>query len=246
MKKPLLPFVIVGFIAAFAGGWALTHYAFAAFRHNAPAPALTDKDLSKRAMEAFNKGDYAAALPLMKQWGETPAARNDIQQRTAIIFYITECQKQLGMIPLTAIDPSTGSERTPHTPIPAGKTAAMTIKELGNFDFDPIKNKPTDVPPDIKALDGSHLKLSGFLLPLNQADQITHFALVPTLGNCCFGQAPGVQHVITVTMDKDKSVDYTMDEIEVEGTLHVNPQSEDNYTYQIFELTGTNAKLKDQ
>jgi len=54
-----------------------------------------------------------------------------------------------------------------------------------------------------------------------------------------------VQHVVTVTMEKGKALDYSLDELVVEGVLHVNIQRQDGYTYQIFELTGTSAKVKD-
>jgi hypothetical protein len=140
-------------------------------------------------------------------------------------------------------DPSTGEDRVPHTPMAAGEMRMMTIKELGNFDFDPIVEK--DVPADVLALSGGRVKLNGFMIPLTQANQVTDFALVPSLLGCCFGQPPGVQHVITVHMAAGKTVEYALDELEVEGVLHVKVQRQDGYTYSIFELTGDSVRVKE-
>ncbi len=97
-----------------------------------------------------------------------------------------------------------------------------TIKELGNFPFNPETD--TTVPPDVLALDGVKVKVNGYMMPLTQAEKIDKFALVPSLVGCCFGQPPGVEHVITAFVPSDKAVDYFTDEIEVEGTLRVRIQ----------------------
>jgi hypothetical protein len=74
---------------------------------------------------------------------------------------------------------------------------------------------------------------------------VTDFALVPSLLGCCFGQPPGVQHVITVHMAQGKPVEYALDELEVEGVLHVHVQRQDGYTYSIFELAGDSVRVKE-
>ena len=65
------------------------------------------------------------------------------------------------------------------------------------------------------------MRLNGFMWPLTQSDKITEFALVPSLTSCCFGAPPGVQHVVTCHVPGGKSVDFSVDEIYVEGTVHV-------------------------
>ncbi len=116
----------------------------------------------------------------------------------------------------------------------------MTIKELGNFDFDPTAD--TTIPADVKALNGTKIKLRGFMIPLTQAENITNFALVPSLVGCCFGQPPGVQHTITCRAAPDPAVPYTVDEVSVEGTLKINVQRDQGYTFSIFELEGVSVK----
>ena len=48
--------------------------------------------------------------------------------------------------------PMTKDTRIPHTAIPAGTTADMSIKELGNFEFDPTKD--ANVPADVNVMEG--------------------------------------------------------------------------------------------
>jgi hypothetical protein len=65
---------------------------------------------------------------------------------------------------------------------------------------------------------------------------------VPSLVSCCFGQPPGVQHVFTCRMPKGRAVQYSVDEISVEGTLKINIQRDQNYTSSIFELDVSSVK----
>ncbi len=140
--------------------------------------------------------------------------------------------------------PMTKDTRIPHTAIPVGIVKEMSIKEMGNFDFDPTKD--ADIPADVKLLDGAKVRLTGFMWPLTQSDKITEFALVPSLTSCCFGAPPGVQHVITCHVPGGKSADFSVDQIDVEGTVHVRVKREDNYTSSIFELDVTSVRPKAQ
>ena len=140
-------------------------------------------------------------------------------------------------------DPAPGADRVPHLPPTPGETRDLAIKALGNFEFDP--NKDTQVPADVAALDGAHLRLTGFMIPLTQAEKLSDFALVPSLVSCCFGQPPGVQHIITCRTPPKKGVDFAVDELVVEGVLHVNVRREDNYTNSIFEMEVSSVKLKE-
>jgi hypothetical protein len=145
-----------------------------------------------------------------------------------------------GAVDPADVDPSTGKVRVPHALPQAGDVLTLGIRELGNFEFDPTATK--DIPADVKALDGATVRLRGFMIPLNQAEDITDFALVPTLANCCFGQPPGVQHTITCKTEKGRAVQYTVDEISVTGKLAVKMKRDQDYTYSIFEMTVSSVK----
>ena len=140
--------------------------------------------------------------------------------------------------------PMTKDTRVPHKAVPAGTVAEVSIKEMGNFEFDPTKD--ADVPADVKLLEGAKVKLNGYMWPMNQSDKITEFALVPSLTSCCFGAPPGVQHVVTCRAPGGKSVDFSVDEIYVEGIVHVRVKRENDYTSSIFEVDVTSVRPKEQ
>jgi len=255
--------------AGAAGGYFLARHNAASAATTAATPLGA---VGQQAMAAYNAKDYATALPLFKRWAETAEVRNDPQHFKTVLAYIVDVQQKLqpaaastttqpaattdptSLAALQAqaaavaageanADPSTGKARVPHKPIPAGQTAVMTIKELGNFEFDPTAD--TDIPADVKALNGSKVRLRGFMIPLTQAENITDFALVPSLVSCCFGQPPGVQHTITCRTAKGEAVQYSVDECSVEGTLSINVKRDQGYTYSIFEFDVTSVKPLD-
>lgn len=132
------------------------------------------------------------------------------------------------------MDPTTQKPRVPHDKPPLDKPLSITIKQLGNFDYD--AEKGGTIPADVKALSGVTLKTSGYMIPLAQVNNITEFALVPSLTGCCYGQPPGIQHVILVHVPKASPAKYTTDPILVSGKLLVSEKREDGYTISIFEL----------
>jgi hypothetical protein len=122
----------------------------------------------------------------------------------------------------------------------AGQTVELPIKELGNFDYDATNGG--GIPDDVTRLDGCHFQTSGYMIPLDQAESISKFALVPSLFACCFGQPPQIQHTIVVHVPKGKAVSYYADEIVVEGTLVVQEKKEDGFIVSIFEVNCTSVK----
>jgi hypothetical protein len=240
---------------------------FVAERHATVARANQQEPVSKRAMDAYNAGRYAEAIPLLKEWAQSLNAKTDGAVMGPVLLDLADARAkvkaavspatqtavatptsssvlpaavQAEALAVTTADPSTGKPRIPHpSPFP-GQMLNMTIKELGNFEFDPTAN--SDVPSDVKALDGVKIRLRGFMIPLNQAETITDFALVPSLVGCCFGQPPGVQHTITCKTAPGQAVAYSVDEIYIEGTLKINVQRDQGYTFSIFDLAVTSVK----
>ena len=86
------------------------------------------------------------------------------------------------------------------------------------------------------------MRLHGYMIPMDQAENITQFALVPSLFACCFGQPPQIQHTIVVNCPKGKSVGYYPDEIIVEGTLKVDEKKDDGYIVSLFEMEVSSVK----
>src|SRR5262249_1692094 len=156
----------------------------------------------------------------------------DSEKVAAIQEEIRVCQKQIAAAQAAMAagpaptDPETSAEkRKPHPAPKVGETTVMAIKELRNFEYDATQSR--NIPADVKALSGSSIKLTGFMIPMDQAQSITQFALVPSLFACCFGQPPQIQHTIIVNCPKGKAVSYYPDEISVEGKLNVEEKKDD-------------------
>ena len=219
-----------------------------------PKLDATTAALMRRANEAFTAGDYAVALPLLKKvrefYKDQPDRLGPIDERIRV------CQKNLNEptdaqsvatdranAPAAAAAPAgapSAEQRKAHAAPKPGELRPMTIKDLGNFQYD--QEKGGNIPADVKALTGMKVRLNGYMIPMDQADKITKFALVPDLFSCCFGQPPQIQHSVTVTCPAGKAVNYYPDEIWVEGTLKVDEKKEDGFILSIFEVDVSSVK----
>jgi len=197
-----------------------------------------------RAQSAFDRGDYVTALPLLnilaRQYQEQPEKLGPIQERIRV------CQVQIAQNPPADLQAQANAiktspeQRRAHVRPKDGQAYEVGIKELGNFEYD--AEKGVGMPEDVKKLSGVKLKTRGFMIPLDQADNISEFALVPSLFACCFGQPPQVQHTLVVRTPKGKAVAYFPDEIVVEGTLKVNEKKEDGLVVSVFEVDCISVK----
>jgi hypothetical protein len=204
-------------------------------------PADDPAAVHLRATQAFNRGEFAVALPLLQkvadQLKDKPDQVGQIQEQIRV------CEKNLAVSAQAQPQQAVGSDTGPRKPHPApkpGEELSMNIKDLGNFDYD--AEKGGNIPEDVKALSGSKLKVKGFMVPMDQADSITQFALVPSLFGCCYGQPPQLQHTIIVNCPKGKSVSYFPDEIEVNGTLKVDEKKDEGFIVSIFEVECSSVK----
>jgi len=201
-----------------------------------------------RAQTAFDKGDYATALPLFmnleKKLADKPDQLGPIQEKIRV------CKKNLLKDPPRDLQnflsqkptdaATTPEKRKPHVRPKEGQVYEVAIKDLGNFEYD--AEKGGNLPEDVKGLNGAKIRTHGFMIPLDQADNITEFALVPSLFACCFGQPPQVQHTMVVHTPKGKAVGYFPDEIVIEGTLVVNEKKEDGMIVSVFEVNCNSVK----
>lgn len=205
--------------------------------------AVTVNKLQLRANEDMAKGDYAAALPLLQKVSQLLTDQPD--QLGPVLEQIRVCQRQLNSPapppkPAQSVVAAMGGVRQPHKLPAPGQTLDLPIKELGNFDYDPEVGG--NIPDDVLRLEGCRFRTSGFMIPLDQAEAIHEFALVPSLFACCFGQPPQIQHTIIVHCPKDKALSYFPDELTVEGTLHVQEQKDGGFIVSIFQIDATSVR----
>ena len=215
-----------------------------------PASAETIAAMELRAQIAFDKGDYATALPLLMNAekklidsGAKADRLGPVQEKIRV------CKKNLLKDPPKDLqnfqsqkpaDNASPEKRKPHVKPKEGQAYEIAIKDLGNFEYD--AEKGGNIPQDVKDLNGARIRTHGFMIPLDQADNITEFALVPSLFACCFGQPPQVQHTMVVHTPKGKAVGYFPDEIVIEGTLVVNEKKEDGLVISVFEVNCNSVK----
>ncbi|HZZ45093.1 MAG TPA: DUF3299 domain-containing protein [Tepidisphaeraceae bacterium] len=210
------------------------------------AQSTNPSGLEVAANEAFGAGRYAVALPMLMTLADK--YKDQADRLGPINERISVCQKQIAAnASAPATQPAapdgilTSAEaRKPHVRPADGKVLELAIKELGNFDYD--AEHGGNIPKDVTALTGSMIRLHGFMIPMDQADRITRFALVPSLFACCFGQPPQIQHTIVVQCPTGKAVSYYPDEINVEGKLTVDEKKEDGFIVSIFEMDATSVK----
>lgn len=265
MKKSLVALPVLLLTAGILAGTTLfysrTHAASTPGSENGAAQAGT---LQQRAIAAYKAGNYKDALPLFNDWAKQAQASNDKTALQIPVAYITDINGRIdaaraGSPQKAPLDQATllanaqaaanapvnadDAPRVPHKKPQPGEIVESTIKELGNFPFDPSKD--TDVPSDVHLLEGAKVRVSGFMMPMDESFQISHFALMPSLVSCCFGQPPGPEHTIECRTPPDKAIGNTLDEIVVEGTLHVRVKRQDDYTYSIWEMDVRSVKPKE-
>ena len=145
-------------------------------------------------------------------------------------------------LPIAAPPPADVPEsgpRRPHRPPHPGEAREMTIRRLGNFDY----RKLATIPDDVRALDGMGIRLRGYIVPTRQAVRPTEFVLVPTLGACCYGQPPSIEHIVMVSCSEPSPVDAgTATEIVVKGTLHVGQIVQDGNIVALYRVTDASVR----
>jgi hypothetical protein len=218
----------------------------------APAKVADDKDskFEARATEAFNRGQYSLAKELFTK-AAAAVKDTDAKKYAQLQDQVKACEKNIrelaAVMPVPPADVNPGPQietaadkRKKHTPPANGQVLEIAMQELGNFEYN--ADKGGNIPDDVKKLSGSKVRIKGFMIPLDQADNISHFSLVPSLFACCFGQPPQVQHQVVVHTPKGKAVSYYPDEIVCEGTLKVEERKEDGYIVSVFEMDVNSVK----
>ncbi len=203
---------------------------------------LSPDELEIAANMAFNRGDYSIALPMLKKVAERYKDNADKLGPIEEMIRVSTKQAAIANLQKNAVaaDAPVPEARKAHPAPKEGKTQDLTIKELGNFEYD--ADKGGNIPDDVKKLTGSTVRLHGYMIPINQDERISKFALVPSLLQCCFGQPPQIQHVIIVNCPADKAVSYFPDELIVEGKLTVDEKKEDDVITSIFQIETSSVK----
>ncbi len=107
--------------------------------------------------------------------------------------------------------------------------------------FDELTSWPYEdglkgMPKRIKDLSGKKVLMTGFMLPIDEVQNIKEFLLVQSLWSCCYGQPPDIHGIVRVVMPKGKTTDYFFDPLKIIGTFKVEATVMDGYCVDIFQL----------
>lgn len=191
-------------------------------------------DLEAEANRTFENGDYANAMPLLKDL--SVRLRNTPEQVAPVLEKVRVCEANLAKQPVEGVN----APRIPHAKPATGGVLEVALQKLGNFQYD--AEKGGGIPDDVTALTGSTVKLHGFMIPIDQSERVTKFVLVADLFSCCFGQPPQLQHTAVVICPEGKAVQYYPEEINVTGELTVGEVRDEGYVTHIFEVKASSIR----
>ncbi len=121
---------------------------------------------------------------------------------------------------------------------------------LASYTFTPAELDPTapagtpppsgikQVPPQVMALNGKSVVVSGYMLPTKiDKGLVTEFLLVSSPMLCCYGQTPQVNEFVVVKMQR--GVKAVMDTpVQFVGKLSVKEMYEDGFLTNLYSLDG--------
>jgi hypothetical protein len=100
----------------------------------------------------------------------------------------------------------------------------------------PYEDGLKGMPKRVKDLSGKKVLMTGFMLPIDEVQNIKEFLLVQSLWSCCYGTPPDINGIVRVVMPKGKTTDYFFDPVKVIGTFKVESTVMDGYCVDIYQL----------
>jgi hypothetical protein len=115
----------------------------------------------------------------------------------------------------------------------------LTFEEISSW---PYEDGLKGMPKQLEKLDGQQVMMIGFMLPIDDVQEMKEFLLVQSLWSCCFGQPPDINGIVRVVM-KDKRIDYLFEPIRVTGKFKVVAAYEDGYCVDIYQLHADSVEV---
>jgi|GEM_PF-2001579 len=118
----------------------------------------------------------------------------------------------------------------------------ITYNDLRKYKFS--RRSRSTVPPKLQALNGKVVNIAGYMIPLNDAKDISEFMLIqyPFFG-CCYSIPPEPNETVLVALPKGKSVDYLEKPIRVTGRFMINDTKIDGYTVSLYRIESANIAI---
>jgi hypothetical protein len=143
-----------------------------------------------------------------------------------------------------ALPPATESDLPESPPV---STATPPLKDIT---FDTIKlalDKNTQytselLTPEVKGIDGTRVRVRGFILPSFQQSGLAQFVLVRDNQQCCFGPGALLHDCIVVDMQPGRTADFTVRPVAVVGTFKIQELTIDDTILAIYHLDGESVE----
>jgi hypothetical protein len=107
-------------------------------------------------------------------------------------------------------------------PTPAASTGRTRDITFDDIKLDLKKDepfKPEVLTPAVKKLEGTNVRVRGYMLPSFQESGLKQFVLMRDNMECCFGPGAALHDCIVVEMVGDATASYSVRPITVEGTF---------------------------
>ncbi len=137
-----------------------------------------------------------------------------------------------------AVSPNPGPGTTTNAPPPVTTVAPPAAPEklawarISNFAY----TQKMELPPEVTALDGKRVEMSGFLYPTRQVRDLKEFILTRDPGTCCYGPQTQWNHFLQVKIVKGPGVNFTREPITVVGIFRAKEVLDGDYTMSLYEL----------
>ncbi|MEE9125523.1 MAG: DUF3299 domain-containing protein, partial [Planctomycetota bacterium] len=116
----------------------------------------------------------------------------------------------------------------------------LPFEEISSW---PYQDGLQGMPKRIHKLNGKHVLMTGFMLPIDEVENIKEFLLVQSLWGCCYGSPPDINGVVRVVMKGDKRLEYEFEPIKIVGTFKVGPTIEDGFCVDIFQMDADSVEV---
>ncbi len=112
-------------------------------------------------------------------------------------------------------------------------------KQLADSEYIAALSYDTEIPNEVKQIDGKKVAITGFMLPIDvDKGKVKRFLLLKSTMSCCFGVAPRINEVVYVESSKKQKIQAVMDmPITVFGKLSIGQQfREDLMLVGVYQL----------
>lgn len=115
--------------------------------------------------------------------------------------------------------------------------------QFDSLDAWPYEDGYKGMPKELGKLDGKKVAMAGFMLPIDEVEDIKTFYLVKSLWSCCYGIPPDVNGLVKINVEAKKGVAYQWDPILIVGTFRLKKVMDEDYTICIWQIDDAQVRV---